>query len=285
MAVIVTDRGDAVEMVVTGPWTDEATEIVQAGQVDRLLLNYALGFDEPSLWFLDGLPLRELVLLDWGLSDLEPIHSLGPTLQSLRVTTNPALTLDLGRLPGLRELGAAWRQVSASIDAATGLRDLFLLGYQPTDLEPLAALTHLVKLVMKDRPRLKSLAGLSAFPDLRSLEIYLAQNLSDIEDLAGRSALEEVALEACRKIDRLDALGGCVGLRSLNLSDCGALASLGPLRALTNLEDVLMYGSTKIVDGDLSPIAALPRLRELRLQSRRSYRPSVDEIEALLPRS
>lgn len=272
-------------MVVTGPWTAEASAAVHAGQVDRLVLNYGLGFDESSLAFLEGLPLRELVILDPRLSDLEPIHSLGPSLRSLSVTTNPALKLDLGRLSGLRSLSAAWPQVSASIDAATGLRIAFLRGYRAVDLTPLAALSHLVELVMKDRPKVKSLAGLSAFPELRLLGIYLAKDLADIEDLAGRSAIEDLAFEACRKIARLDALAACSGLRRLNLSECGDLASLGPIRALDNLEHLSLFGSTKIGDDDLTPIEGLPRLRQLRMQSRRSYRPSVEEIQASLPRN
>lgn len=279
------DRGDAVEMVVTGSWTAEAAAAVRGGKVDRLVLNYALGFDEPSLAFLEGLPLRELVILDPRLSDLEPVHSLGSTLRTLSVTTNPALKLDLARVPGLRSLSAAWPQVSASIGAASDVQVAFLRGYQPVDLTPLEAMSHLTELVMKDRPKVKSLVGLSAFLKLRLLGIYLAKDLVDIEDLAGRSEMRDLALEACRKTARVDALAGCVGLRRLNLSECGDIASLHPIRALMNLEQVSLFGTTKIVDGDLSRLAKLPRLQRLRMQSRRIYRPSVEEIQAELPRS
>ncbi|MDP9904514.1 hypothetical protein [Arthrobacter bambusae] len=272
-------------MVLTGPWTPEAAEAVRDGHVDRLVLNYALGFTEPSLDFLEGLPLRELVILAPQLSDLEPVHTLAPTLQALHVSTNSTLKLDLGRLPRLQELAAAWPQVVSSIDALAGLRVAFLRGYQPTDLRPLAPLTGLTDLVMKDRPKIKSLVGLSTLSSLRLLGIYLAKDLADVEDLDGRSAIEDLALESCRKIQRLDALAGCTGLRRLNLSECGDLASLAPIRALTKLEQVSMFGSTKIKDDDLEPLLALPRLRQLRMQSRRSYRPSLEEIQALLPRA
>lgn len=282
VGVVVSDRGDAVEMVVTGAWTAEAATVVQAGEVDRLVLNYALGFDEPSLKFLDGLPIRELVIIDRRLSDLEPIHSLGATLRVLSVTTNPALTIDLSELPLLRSVSAAWPQIDESIAASSELRVANLRGYAPADLRPLAPLRQLVELVMKDRPRVKTLAGLSGIPDLRRLGIYLAKDLADIEDLNGHFLIEELALEACRKITRLDAVAACTALRKLNLSECGDLESLGPLRALTNLENLSLYGSTRIADGDLTPIAVLPRLRHLRMQSRRSYRPTVEEVEASL---
>jgi hypothetical protein len=280
----VSDRGDAFELVVTGRWTAEASDAVRAGDVDRLVLNHALGFDEPSLAFLEGLPVRELVIVDPRLSDLAPVHSLGATLHSLSVTTNPDLKVDLSQLPKLRSISAHWSQVAETVASARGVEVASLRSYGAADLMPLAPLERLVHLVMKDRPRLRSLNGLGNFPDLRLLEVYVAKDLSDIDALRNRSGLQEIALEGCRKIGRIDVLRGCVGLRRLNLSDCGELASLGPIRDLGALESLLVYGSTRIADNDLSPIAGLPRLRQLRMQSRRPYRPSVEEIQAVLPR-
>ena len=61
----------------TGRWTQEAARAFGTGRAQRLVLNYALGFDEPSLDFLTGLPIRELVVTDRRLRDLSPVHSLG----------------------------------------------------------------------------------------------------------------------------------------------------------------------------------------------------------------
>jgi Leucine-rich repeat (LRR) protein len=280
----VSDRGDAVEMVVTGPWTREAADAAASGQVDRLVLNHALGFDSPTLEFLEGQPIRELVVLDPRLTSLEPVLTLAETLESLKITTNPRLTVDLCRLPKLRELGAAWPQVKQTIDTASGLRVAFLRGYEGGDLGPFTSLRLLTALTFKDRPRLRSLNGVSALPELQLLGVYLAKDLDDIADVAGSRALEDLALESCRKVTRVDALAACSGLRRLNLSECGDIQSLAPLAALTELEDLRLFGSTKVLDDDLSPIAGLPRLKSLRMQSRRSYRPSVADVQATLPR-
>jgi len=279
MGMVVSDRGDAVELVVTGAWTDEAASAVGQGGVDRLVLNYALGFNEPSLAFLEGLPIRDLVILDPRLTELEPIYSLASTLRLLHLTVNPALKLDLGRISRVQEVGAAWSQVSASIDSVADLRMAFLRAYQPLDLTPLSALSNLGGLVMKDRPRLKALTGLAALASLRRLEIFQAKDLVDVEELAGGHGLEELVLQSCRKVSQIDALAGCTALRRLNLSECGDLPSLEPLRALPDVERLSLFGSTRILDNDLRPIAALPRLRELRMQSRQPYRPSVEAIQ------
>jgi len=270
------------EMVITGPWTSRNAKAVASGKVDRLVLNYALGFEEPSLDFLDGLPLREVVVLAPHIVDLQPVYSLAPTLRALHVTTSPQLRLDLERLPKLEELAAAWAQVSDSISSARGLKLAHLRSYQPTDLTPLEGLIELRTLVMKDRPKVQSLRGLRNLTALTTLGVYLAKDLADIGELEGRDDLVDLALEHCRRVTHLDVLSACTSLRSLNLSECGEIASLGPIRGLTQLERVLMYGSTKIADADLSPLAELPRLRELRMQSRRSYQPSVEEVQAQL---
>lgn len=70
-------------------------------------------------------------------------------------------------------------------------------------------------------------------------------------------------------------------LSLLNASECGDLASLSPLRELSDISTLWLFGTTRVVDDDLSPLCDLPRLRELRMRSRRSYHPSVEVVQAL----
>lgn len=275
---------DRVEMVVTGPWTDRAAEAVRSGAVDRVVLNYAHGFAEPDLEFLRDLPIRQLIILDRRLNSLEPVAALSESLELLHVTSDPSLHLDLAQLPRLVDLSADWHQVRATIPFADKLVRLHLGRYGEHDLMPLARIRDLRRLALTDRPRLRSLSGLANFSELRSLSISMARDLDDIDDLRGRDLIEEIGLESCRRLVRIDALTGCSRLRRLNLSECGDIESLLPLNGLGDLEVLQLFGSTKVLDGDLGPIDALPSLRELRMQSRRHYRPSVAEIQASLPR-
>ena len=281
---VVSDRGDAVEMLITGRWSRQAHEAFVSNGATRLVLNYALGFDEPTLDFMRDLPIRELVVLDRRLTSLDPIYALAPTLQSLRLTTDPGLIVDLSKLPDLIELAADWGQIDQSIAAGERLRKAFLRHYGHADLSPIARLSQLVEINLKDRPRLRGLDGLTELSQLRRLGVFLARELEDLGPLQGATMLEELELEGCRRLSRLDPLGECVGLRTLNLSECGDLESARPLRSLADLEYLYLYGSTKIVDGDLTPIASLPRLRELRMQARPHYRPAVKDIQEGLPR-
>jgi Leucine-rich repeat (LRR) protein len=270
------------ELVVTKPWTAQSARIFEEGHAHRLVLNYALGFNEPTLEFLRGLPIRELEIIDRRLTALEPIYSLAPTLESLHVTTHPDLKIRLTELPKLRSIGASWAQIRDTISEVTGLDYLFLLAYKPDNLEPLSSHVGLETLRMKDRPRLSSLAGLSHFPRLQRLGIYLASRLEDISELQSRSEIRELELEFCKKLTRIDDLAECTGLRRLSLAENGDIESLKPVTGLAKLEELYLYGSTKILDPDLTPIAGLPRLRILRMMNRRGYEPSVDKLQRLI---
>ncbi|AEE47591.1 hypothetical protein [Cellulomonas fimi] len=275
----------ASELVITKPWSSEMAEAIRAGRVTRVVCNYALGFDEPTLDFLRDLPVRELVVLDRRLPSLDAIYTLAPTLELLEITTDPGISLDLLRLPRLQTISADWAQVANTIMALADLRSAAFGAYQPHDLSPLAPLSELTTLSMKDRPRLRSLAGLDALPRLADLGIYLAAELRDISQLRGRATIERLELEACRRLDSTLALEGCTGLRTLSLAEGGQMDTLAPVGELVRLEELYLHGSTRFLDGDLTPIAGLPRLQELRMQNRRHYRPTVAEITAQLPRA
>jgi internalin A len=253
--------GQAGEFVVTGAWSAQSARIFEEGHAHRLVLNYALGFDEPDLDFLRGLPIRELEIIDRRLDTLEPIHSLAATLESLRVTTHPDLTIRLSELPKLRNLGASWAQVRDTIGQVSGFHDLFLLAYMPDNLAPLSSHSGLQTLRMKDRPRLRSLSGLSYLPKIQRLGIYLAARLDDISELRDRSEIRELVLDSCKKLRRIDDLAGCLGLRRLSVAESGDIASLKPVAGLIELEELYLYGSTKILDNDLTPLTGLPRLK------------------------
>ncbi len=275
---------DRHEVVVTGPWTEEMVEAVRTGVADRVVLNHALGFEERDLHFLEHLPIRELVVLDRRITDLAPVHTLAPRLELLHLTVDPDVRLDVAELPHLRDLAATWAQVEGSLAAGGQLRRVALDAYGPEDLGPLTGLRNLSSISMKERPRLRSLHGLSELVLLDTLGIFLAARLEDTSELRGRELLTRLDLQACRRLNSVEDLAGCTGLRVLNIAEGGDLGSAAPLAGLVELEELYAYGSTRFVDGDLSALARLPRLNELRLQSRRHYRPGVRDLKDALAR-
>lgn len=274
---------DRSEVVVTGPVGKDVARVLESGEADRLVLNYAHGFNEPNLEFLRELPVRELVIVDRRLTSLSPVLDLGDTLEMLHVTTHPSLLIDLERLPRLVDLSADWKQVEATIRSAKELRRLHLGRYSLRDLDPLAELQNLERLALTDRPRLWSLDGLGGLHRVHELLVSMGNELVDFSALRESPQLVDLDLEGCRGLADLEILSECRAVRRLNLADCGDIHSVAPLRHMGNIEVLLMYGNTLITDSDLTPISDLPRLKELRMRSRRQYKPSVPKIQETLP--
>lgn len=135
---------------------------------------------------------------------------------------------------------------------------------------------------MRDRPSVVTLDGIELFPFLEHLDLSLApiDSLAPLERAA--PTIRTLEFESCKRIQTLDGIEHLRALNMLNMGDSGEISNLRPLSQLVDLERVYLWGSTFIADSDLSPLANLPKLRTLRMNSRNSYRPSVAEIKAMI---
>jgi internalin A len=274
---------DGLSLVVTGRWTDRAAEALRRTEVTGLTLNYARGFQEHNLDFLGEWPIKELRILARTLDDLTPVYRLADTLERLSVETAPRAHLDLRRLPWLTYLGAEWVQIAATIEYALALCDLFVMSYEAPDLRPLERNQALVSLRMKQHPRLESLGGLASLPALRELGLYGARRLSDFADLATAPAqLTGLDLDSCSGLTELGPLAGQVQLRKLHIGNCGPIDSLNPIRGLVRVETFYAYESTRIGDGDLTPLLGFTAMKDFRMMNRQHYRPTVAEVKVAL---
>lgn len=277
---------DGIDLVVTGDWTPRAAAALRDGQADGLVLNYARGFRERDLSFLRGLPVRRLQLLARTIKNLSPVHDLGASLLALAVECDPRAEIELDRLPLLRRLSATWSQVRSTLRYVQRLEDLFLLAYDEGDLTPLTTVPSLASVVLKDRPAVQTLSGIEDLASLRQFSAHAAQRLDDITALGrtDRVMLTTLELPACKQVTDLTPTTACRSLRHLDLGDGGEIPTVKPLGALVELEGLYLYGSTHVLDGDLTPIAGLPRLSDFRMQNRPAYTPPVRAIQEAITR-
>jgi len=266
-----------VDLVVTGSWSAAADDAVRSGKADGLVLNYALGYRERTLDFLYGLPLRRVEILARTLKDPTPLYSLGATLEQLRVQIG-ADRIDLRQLPHLRQLSAHWSQISETLATCGVLEYLLVLGYGGVDLTPLVENTRLETFVAKDRSAVKTLSGVESLGSLRHLDLSLS-GVSDLTPLAEVSLLRVAEFESCGGIYDLSPLGTLTHLTAVNFSDCGPVESVRPLGLATGLQQIEMWGTTVVEDGDLVPIASLPELKVLRMRDRKHYAPQPSAIQ------
>jgi len=269
-------------LVVTGAWTADAARVLDRGDVDGLTLNYALGFSEPTLDFLDGWPIRRLNVLARGLTDLEPIARLRETLEELSVQAAPAASLDLGEAPRLRAVAGDWELIRWQLRLLDSLERLITWRFDETTMLPLSDYEQLQHLTIKEPLKLESLLGAESLGSLRHFELDSAPLLTDVSAVRDLLGLEVLSLQGARELFTLGQLSQLTNLWHLGIADCGDVESLAPLVGLTRLRSLYAWGSTRVVDDDLSPILGLSALADFRMRSRRRYSPSVEAVKAHL---
>jgi hypothetical protein len=279
-AYVLEDTSEGRSLVVTGAWSEGAGRALRRGEADGLVLNYARGFSG-SLDFLDDAwQLRRLSVLDRAIADLDPIGRL-TTLERLAVQAAPEAVLDLGPLSRLRSVSGEWALIGRTLSGSDALESVSTWMFGEGDLHAFRDHVALKTLTIKDAPYLESLAGLGNLPDLAILKIIGARRLHDIEAIGELSAsLYQLEFEECPQIEAIDVVESLGNLQFLGISESGDIASLAPIESLSQLETFYAWGTTRILDGDLSPLERLPQLKEIRMRNRRGYEPAVGDLEA-----
>lgn len=280
---IVEDSPQGRSLVVTGAWSPEAAESLRRGEGDGLVLNYARGFSDHNLEFLDDAwGLRRLDVLDRAIEDLTPIGRLARSLEDLSVQAAPPAELDLSLVPRLRVVRAEWALIGRTLNELEDLHEVVTWQFDELDLHAFRDHVELRRLTIKDAPLLESLDGIGNLPGLEVLSVIAARRLRDISDVTSLgSTLRDFELQGCRALSEIDDVSSLVNLRFLGVSDCGEIESFAPIKELENLEVLHAWGTTKVVDGDLSPLTELHRLTEVRMQDRREYRPRVADLRLI----
>jgi hypothetical protein len=273
-----TAEGDT--LVVTGRWSDATANALGRGLADGLTLNYARGFRESNLEFLKaGWGIRRLRLLDRSVSDLTPIAKLGEALEDLSIQAAPDAQLDIAAHPHLRSLAGEWGLIRHVLSTAGDLETITTWSFDECDLHAFRDMVGLSRLTVKEASRLEALSGVDTLPSLVRLDIVGCPRLTDVSDLSATAAtLRRLDLEGGRLLGAIDDLAGLINLHFLGLSECGEIESLRPVARMSLLEKLYAWGSTRVLDNDLSPLLRLPHLNEVRMQDRAAYSPRVREF-------
>ncbi|MCG2798358.1 MAG: hypothetical protein L6367_07440 [Cellulomonas sp.] len=214
--------------------------------------------------------------------DADPLHRLNPQVRELDLRDAlllPRQRLDLERLSDLRTLVLDQAQDSRGARLAPGVRSFTV---RPFSGKAIADLPHgagVRKLTVIQARGLGSLAGLGqAYPALRALGLHGLPRLVDLSPVEEVRALRWLSIESCRGLADISATAAMSRLQYLAFEDCPSLASIGPLAHHVALERFVANGSTKIADGDLSPLASVPHLRMMIIPERRGYHPSPVDV-------
>src|SRR5690606_3153985 len=135
----------------------------------------------------------------------------------------------------------------------------YMEGYPGSDLTEVAHLSSLKRLHVNSKS-VANAQGVSSLERLERLTFAYCSSLLEVNEVARCESLRVLELVHCKKLAQLPAFSSC-SLQRLTIENGAALESLRPLLACDQLEEVYLPG-TKILDGDISPLLALPRLRK-----------------------
>jgi Leucine-rich repeat (LRR) protein len=263
--------------ILTAEWSEAIGHQLLREHIVELELNYAAGWKGKDIAFLSSLPnLEALTVVDWTIDDVKPIHLLHK-LRTLKISTYCKTEIDFAAFPKLEDCSLEWRPKAISIFDCKTLKKLFVNRYKLHETELFGRLPNLEELAILNAP-VKNLLGLSRLRRLRKLRLAGLRVLTSLKGIESLTNLEELDINTCRKIRSIKEVGNLARLRKLFLNDNGQIQSIKPIDELRNLESVLFWGSTEIVDGDLSPLTRQEHLTKVTFQNRRHYSHSRDEL-------
>lgn len=268
--------------VLISDWDAEIARTLLKQPVSELELNRGKGWHGGSLEFLSNFPeLLALSIIGRTAESIEPIHQLH-NLRLLRVLAYCKNAIRFHEFPHLIHCGLQWRPKAVSVFDASGLRVLFVNGFNGSDAQKFGRLTNLESLTILGSP-IRSLEGLASLLELRSLRLGDLRQLLSLSGIENLVRLEKLEINTCRKIRVIDEISSLAKLRELYLDNMGDIQSLKPLAQLSHLHRVTFVESTNILDGDLTPLTGLPGLELVSFQNRRHYSHRRETFRPLTP--
>lgn len=268
-------------MVLRGAWSSAALEVARSLRIKELELNYAKGWNGRELDFLEGLTdlLESFEILDWNIEDVSAVNAL-VGLRQLTVSTYCKTEIRFPQFPKLEEVALEWRPRAASLFEHRGVKRVFLNKWNGgRDLSNFADMRQLEALRLYSPARLEALTGLEHLTRLSRLDLAHATRLTGLSGIEHLVHLRRLSVDTCRKISSIPQVSALLELHELDIDNCGDIESLAPIRRLTQLERVSFIESTRIVDGDLSPLKELPGLRRAHFGERSHYSHSNADFE------
>ena len=260
-----------------GPWQPGYTDLVGKEHIPVVRLSAAMGWRGTDLHFLRELSnLRGVEIYAPEVRDASVIASLHG-LQLVGLDCDLRTPIDFGELQELEVVKARWTGAIRSLLHSSGLKHLNLSNWPGDDLESLGSMSRLTKLQLTSR-KLRSLRGIDALKSLEWLDLHACPKLTSLEGIRCCRSITHLEVTSCKAVHEISEIGELGALRELHLDDSGELESLEPVRGCQLLEKLSFFGTTRILDGKISALEDLPRLKTVRFAPRRHYDRTRDAI-------
>ena len=267
--------------VIRGRWHEGLASNLRDEHIAELELNQGKGWIGTDLSFLkDLLFLKSFEILDLNIKDVQPIHMLRE-LKRLNVTTYCKTRIDFSVFASLEDCTLEWRRGADSLFKCNSLKRLVLCRYSSKNFSVIADLKNLESLTILVAP-FEYLTGIEKLLRLKKLRLGMLTRLESLYGIETLICLEDLDIDTCRRVVSLSPVESLKNLRRISFSNGGDIESLAPLNKLSSLEMIAFYESTKIVDGDMSPLLRQPKLTRVAYQNRRYYSHTREHIWKVL---
>lgn len=256
-------------LVLQAAWQLEEEGIGDVTDVAHLELNYAAGWKGDELSFLKSFSgLVSLDLRSYSWVDTTGLQAC-TGLRHLRLHLFNGEPLDLSPFKELEDLRILWQSSYRGLECCVGLKVLYMTGHEGTDLSVCSTLGELRHLTVASS-KIKSTTGIAACHKLVFLGLGNDKQLTEVSDVEELD-LRWVELQQCPRLGSVRSLESQGRVSNLDLSEMKAIESLSPVFHMQELEVLTFTGSTNILDGNLSPLKNLKRLKTVSFQDRKHY--------------
>ncbi len=201
-------------------------------------------------------------------------------IKSLYFNRISHLPEELSNCHKLRELKISHSKVGNFnfISSLTQIQDLELNCVRTDSLAPLNSLQNLRYLTV-NRSKEESFNFIVDLPFLESLDVSHFPNIKSLVGLNSHKNLQTIRIECFKNLDDLGSVGDKIKLNRIAFVSCPVIKSVVPLTRLENLESVLLWERTNILDGDIRCLLSLPKLRRLSFLNRKHYNLKIQDLK------
>jgi hypothetical protein len=200
-------------------------------------------------------------------------------LETLNISDKLGSQIEYGKLTFLKDLSVHGAdKYIEQIYELDKLESLRIAWSKEIDLKKFSNMKSLKYLEFVDCRKLESLDGLELMKNLTGLRISCASKLKNIFALNNAKYLEYLSFYGCNKIEFENFTFEINTLKILGLCKNKNFYSLLPFKTCMNIERIHVF-EMSIQDGKLSFLEQLPNLKSIRIQPKRHYDISVNDLE------
>lgn len=256
---------------------DAVAKLLRGGEIDGVGLSPHHGYTGDPALLNDLSSFAGVVFTDAGSLDCHAISRLHE-LRFITLGGARARGFDFSGLCNLADLRIGWHPGDVLPRGEGALESLYLKGYYPKskNLTGLPEYENLETLELV-QAGVTSLDGVERQKKIRELDVSYCKGLTTIAALVGAS-VERVHFEACGRIGDIPTLSRCPRIKSIRMSSCGNLQSLGFLRASKTIEE-FRFVKMEVADGDMTPLLELESVGFI---DKRGYSHTNEQVSAII---